>query len=84
MTTHITRPIGYWTVDEYTRTIGKGGDRRRIQRALIIEENGTEDGILIADNLSLAVAKHIVNLHNAHHSKLCAAYICEEPRKHSA
>ena len=73
MKTHTTLPIGYWIVDEYARAIGKGRDRRRIQRALIIEENGTEDGILIADNLSVAVAKHIVNLHNEHHSRLRAA-----------
>jgi len=70
MNAHTTRKIGDWIVDEYTRAIGKGRDRRRIQRALIIEENGTEDGILIAENLSVAVAEHIVKLHNKYWDKL--------------
>jgi hypothetical protein len=70
MTTHTTPHVGTWIVDEYSRAVGKGRDRRRIQRALIIEENGTEDGILIADNLSVAVAEHIVRLHNKYWDKI--------------
>jgi hypothetical protein len=65
-----TPQIGSWSIDEYTRAIGKGRNVRRVQRALIIEENGTEDGILIAENLSVAVAEHIVKLHNKYWDKV--------------
>ena len=63
MSAHIAH-TGRWVVDEYTRSIKSGRKIVRVPRAIIIEEDGTGDGILIADDLKPETARYVCELHN--------------------
>jgi len=55
---------GRWVVDEYTKSVKQGRKIVRVPRAIIIEEDGTEDGKLIADDMKPSTAVYICLLHN--------------------
>ena len=64
MTTQHTTHTGRWVVDEYTKSAKQGRKIVRVPRAIIVEEDGTEDGKLIADDMKPSTAAYIAALHN--------------------